>query len=193
MMKTVFAAIRGFLSWGIPVLGICYGMQLMTTHFGGEVSKASNREYGKAVIDLQHEPALFKDTPASQTVWMSHGDKVMKAPDSFQIDATSPSTPIAAMSNDDRRMYGVQFHPEVRHTEHGNELLRQFVFDACGCSGDWTIENFIDMKVADIRQQVGDRNVLCALSGGVDSSVVAALIHKAIGKQLTCILLTMAC
>ncbi|MFD2760237.1 glutamine-hydrolyzing GMP synthase [Lentibacillus juripiscarius] len=177
----------GIFELGIPVLGICYGMQLMTTHFGGEVSKASNREYGKAVIDLQHEPALFKDTPASQTVWMSHGDKVMKAPDSFQIDATSPSTPIAAMSNDDRRMYGVQFHPEVRHTEHGNELLRQFVFDACGCSGDWTIENFIDMKVADIRQQVGDRNVLCALSGGVDSSVVAALIHKAIGKQLTCI------
>lgn len=112
----------GIFELGIPVLGICYGMQLMTTHFGGEVSKASNREYGKAVIDLQHEPALFKDTPASQTVWMSHGDKVMKAPDSFQIDATSPSTPIAAMSNDDRRMYGVQFHPEVRHTEHGNEL-----------------------------------------------------------------------
>ncbi|RYG73125.1 glutamine-hydrolyzing GMP synthase [Lentibacillus lipolyticus] len=172
---------------GIPVLGICYGMQLMAAHFGGEVSKASNREYGKAAIDLQHRPFLFKDTPENQTVWMSHGDKVMTAPDSFRIDATSPSTPIAAMSDYDRRLYGVQFHPEVRHTDYGNELLKQFVFDVCGCSGDWSIENFIDMKVADIQRQVGDRNVLCALSGGVDSSVVAALIHKAIGKQLTCI------
>ncbi|TRM11554.1 glutamine-hydrolyzing GMP synthase [Lentibacillus cibarius] len=172
---------------GIPVLGICYGMQLMASHFDGEVSKADNREYGKATIDLQNEPVLFRDTPEKQTVWMSHGDKVIQAPDSFRVDATSSSTPIAAMSNDDSKLYGVQFHPEVLHTEYGNQLLKQFVFDVCNCSGNWTIENFIEMKIKDIRAQVGDRNVLCALSGGVDSSVVAALIHKAIGKQLTCI------
>ncbi|GAA0430252.1 glutamine-hydrolyzing GMP synthase [Lentibacillus halophilus] len=172
---------------GIPVLGICYGMQLMASHFGGDVSKAANREYGKAEINLQSEPTLFQNTPTTQTVWMSHGDKVLEAPRSFRIDATSPSTPIAAMSDQDHRLYGVQFHPEVHHTDHGDTLLRQFVYNVCGCIGDWTIDNFIDMKVEEIRHQVGDRNVLCALSGGVDSSVVAALIHKAIGNQLTCI------
>ncbi|MGY0694619.1 glutamine-hydrolyzing GMP synthase [Virgibacillus sp. FSP13] len=171
----------------IPVLGICYGMQLMTLHYGGRVEKAKNREYGKALIELSHDALLFNGTPKEQTVWMSHGDKVMEAPASFQIDATSPSTPIAAMSNAEHKLYGVQFHPEVRHSEYGNHLLKQFVFDACGCAGDWTIENFIDMEVAKIQEKVGDRNVLCAMSGGVDSSVVAALIHKAIGDQLTCI------
>ncbi|MFD1360875.1 glutamine-hydrolyzing GMP synthase [Lentibacillus salinarum] len=172
---------------GIPVLGICYGMQLMALHFGGEVARDANREYGKAVIELQHDPILFKGTPEMQTVWMSHGDKVMQTPDSFQTEATSRSTPIAAMSDQDRQLYGVQFHPEVRHSEYGQDLLRHFVYDVCGCQGDWTIENFIEMEVANIRSKVGDRKVLCALSGGVDSSVVAALIHKAIGKQLTCI------
>ncbi|MUK88473.1 glutamine-hydrolyzing GMP synthase [Ornithinibacillus sp. L9] len=172
---------------GIPVLGICYGMQLMALHFGGKVEKAKNREYGKAMINLQEEPILFNGSPKSQTVWMSHGDKVVEAPNGFQTDATSPSTPIAAISSTDKQMYGVQFHPEVRHSEYGNHLLKQFVFNVSGCTGDWTIENFIEMEVEKIQAKVGDRKVLCALSGGVDSSVVAALIHKAIGDQLTCI------
>ncbi|WP_068676936.1 glutamine-hydrolyzing GMP synthase [Oceanobacillus sp. Castelsardo] len=171
----------------IPILGICYGMQLMALHYDGKVEKSKNREYGKALIDLEGQPVLFKDTPANQTVWMSHGDKVTAAPEGFQIDATSSSTPIAAMSNPNEKLYAVQFHPEVRHSEYGNDVLRNFVFDACGSTGDWTIENFIEQEVANIQAQVGDKNVLCALSGGVDSSVVAALIHKAIGDQLTCI------
>ncbi|AUJ25279.1 glutamine-hydrolyzing GMP synthase [Virgibacillus dokdonensis] len=172
---------------GIPVLGICYGMQLMALHFDGKVEKAKNREYGKAEMDIQGEPTLFAGTPKQQTVWMSHGDKVVEAPASFQVDATSPSTPIAAISNQEQGLYGVQYHPEVRHSEYGNDVLKQFVFAVCRSKGDWTIENFIDMEVKKIQEKVGDRNVLCALSGGVDSSVVAALIHKAIGDQLTCI------
>ncbi len=172
---------------GIPVLGICYGMQLMALHHGGKVEKAKNREYGKALIDVKEDVILFDNTPKQQTVWMSHGDKVVEAPATFRVDATSPSTPIAAMSNTEKQLYGVQFHPEVRHSEYGNHLLRQFVFDVCQCAGDWTMENFIDMEIKKIQEQVGDRKVLCALSGGVDSSVVAVLIHKAIGDQLTCI------
>ncbi|WP_036689026.1 glutamine-hydrolyzing GMP synthase [Paucisalibacillus globulus] len=172
---------------GIPVLGICYGMQLMALHFDGKVDKSKNREYGKATISLQNNTTLFNESPDEQTVWMSHGDKVVEAPAEFTVDATSSSTPVAAFSNKEKEMYGVQFHPEVRHSEYGNQLLRNFVFDVCGAKGDWTIENFIDQEVATIKEKVGDRNVLCALSGGVDSSVVAALIHKAIGDQLTCI------
>ncbi|MFA1819495.1 glutamine-hydrolyzing GMP synthase [Virgibacillus oceani] len=171
----------------IPILGICYGMQLMSLHYGGKVEKAKNREYGKALIDLKGESILFKDTPENQTVWMSHGDKVIEAPQSFTIDATSPSTPIAAMSLAEENLYAVQYHPEVRNSEYGNHLLKQFVFEVCQCDGDWTMQNFIDMEINNIREKVGDRKVLCALSGGVDSSVVAALIHKAIGDQLTCI------
>ncbi|RDW20180.1 GMP synthase (glutamine-hydrolyzing) [Oceanobacillus arenosus] len=172
---------------GIPVLGICYGMQLMAQHFDGTVEKSKNREYGKALIGLAHNPILFKDTPTKQTVWMSHGDKVTAAPPAFQIDATSSSTPIAAMSNPEKNLYAVQFHPEVRHSEYGNDVLNHFVFDVCQATGDWTIQSFIETEIAAIQDKVGDRNVLCALSGGVDSSVVAALIHKAIGDQLTCI------
>lgn len=172
---------------GIPVLGICYGMQLMALHFDGKVERSKKREYGKATIQVKEDAVLFTGTPASQTAWMSHGDKLVQEPASFQIDATSASTPIAAMSNTDKQMYGVQFHPEVRHSEYGNDVLKQFVFDRCQCKGDWTIENFIDMEVKNIQDRVGNRKVLCALSGGVDSSVVAALIHKAIGDQLTCI------
>ncbi|GAA0446212.1 glutamine-hydrolyzing GMP synthase [Virgibacillus salarius] len=171
----------------IPILGICYGMQLMALHFGGQVEKAVNREYGKALIDLNGDPILFKDSPKQQTVWMSHGDKVKQVPEQFTVDATSSSTPIAAMSHPEKALYGVQYHPEVRHSEYGNHLLKQFVFDVCQSTGNWTIENFIEMEVEKIQEIVGDRNVLCALSGGVDSSVVAALIHKAIGDQLTCI------
>jgi len=171
----------------IPILGICYGMQLMTVNNGGKVENTKEREYGKVTIDVQDDSVLFRETPASQTVWMSHGDKVVKAPDGFQVDATSSSTPVAAMSNPEKQLYAVQFHPEVRHSEYGNQLLKQFVFEVCKASGNWTMENFIDMEIKNIREKVGDQKVLCALSGGVDSSVVAALIHRAIGDQLTCI------
>ncbi|KHE66999.1 glutamine-hydrolyzing GMP synthase, partial [Halobacillus sp. BBL2006] len=172
---------------GIPVLGICYGMQLMTHHFDGKVERAKEREYGKADINIAEDPVLFRKTPKEQTVWMSHSDKVIDPPAGFQVDATSPSCPVAAMSNEEAKMYGVQFHPEVRHSEYGNDILRSFVFDVCDATDDWTMEHVVEMEVEKIREQVGDKKVLCALSGGVDSSVVAALIHKAIGDQLTCI------
>ncbi|MDC3425418.1 glutamine-hydrolyzing GMP synthase [Aquibacillus sp. 3ASR75-11] len=182
-----FRCDQAIFDLGIPILGICYGMQLMTQHFGGNVRRALDREYGKAEIQVTNGSVLFEGTPESQVVWMSHGDKIMEPPNGFHIDATSSSTPIASISHPEKRMYGVQFHPEVRHTEFGNPLLKQFVFDICQCDGNWTMENFIDIEVEKIRSKVGDKKVLCALSGGVDSSVVAVLMHKAIGDQLTCI------
>ena len=182
-----FRCDEGIFELNIPVLGICYGMQLMALHYGGKVEKSKNREYGKALIETEKNPILFKDTPQQQTVGMSHGDKVTVAPSDFQVDATSPSTPVAAMSNTEKAMFGVQFHPEVQHSEFGNDILRHFVFDVCKSAGNWSIANFIDQEVKAIQDKVGDKKVLCALSGGVDSSVVAALIHKAIGDQLTCI------
>lgn len=172
---------------GLPILGICYGMQLMTLYYGGKVEKAKNREYGKAELKIQKESKLFTELPKEQVVWMSHGDLVVEAPKGFTVDGTSESCPIAAMSDEARNLYGVQFHPEVRHTVYGNDLLKNFVFRVCHCKGDWSMENFIEMQIERIRQTVGDKKVLCALSGGVDSSVVAVLIHKAIGDQLTCI------
>ncbi len=185
--KTAFSCDERIFDMGIPVMGICYGMQLMTQHFGGKVERASKREYGKSDIHVNHESVLFKGLPEDQTVWMSHGDHVVTAPEGFAVDATNPSCPIAAMSDDSRQLYAVQFHPEVRHSEYGNDLLKNFVFGACNCTGDWSMANFIEMEMEKIRQTVGDKQVLCALSGGVDSSVVAVLIHKAIGDQLTCI------
>ncbi|MFS0784442.1 glutamine-hydrolyzing GMP synthase [Bacillus sp. 1P06AnD] len=172
---------------GIPVFGICYGMQLMTTHFGGKVEKANHREYGKATLKIEHESSMYKGLPSEQTVWMSHGDLVTATPEGFVTDATSVSCPIAGMSDESRNLYAVQFHPEVRHSEYGNDMLKNFAFNICGCHGEWSMENFIEIEVEKIRQTVGDKKVLCALSGGVDSSVVAVLIHKAIGDQLTCI------
>jgi GMP synthase (glutamine-hydrolysing) len=172
---------------GLPILGICYGMQLMTVHFGGKVEKAKQREYGKATMNIQNSSALYKGLPDEQIVWMSHGDLVVEAPTGFTVDATNPHCPIAAMSDESRSLYAVQFHPEVRHSVYGNDLLKNFVFHVCDCSGSWSMENFIEMEMEKIRQIVGNRKVLCALSGGVDSSVVAVLIHKAIGDQLTCI------
>lgn len=172
---------------GLPILGICYGMQLMTMHFGGKVEKAKNREYGKALLTLHNQNALFQGTPEEQIVWMSHGDLVTMSPPGFRVDGINPSCPIAAMSDESRKLYAVQFHPEVRHSIYGNDLLKNFVFKVCECKGDWSMENFIEIEMEKIRLQVGDKKVLCALSGGVDSSVVAVLIHKAIGDQLTCI------
>ncbi|MDX8367901.1 glutamine-hydrolyzing GMP synthase [Cytobacillus sp. IB215665] len=172
---------------GIPVLGICYGMQLMTKHFGGKVEGATHSEYGKATISIQNDSTLFQNLPNEQVAWMSHGDLVTQTPEGFSIDVTSPSCPIAGMSNESRHLYAVQFHPEVRHSEYGNDVLKNFVFEVCHCKELWSMENFIEMEIEKIRKTVGDKKVLCALSGGVDSSVVAVLIHKAIGDQLTCI------
>ncbi|MDV2581007.1 glutamine-hydrolyzing GMP synthase [Alkalibacillus haloalkaliphilus] len=171
----------------IPVLGICYGMQLMAKQLGGGVEKANHREYGKATIDVKETSSLFQALPDEQVVWMSHGDLVTEAPNGFVVNATNPSCPIASFSHETKHLYGVQFHPEVKHSEHGNDLLKNFVFNACKCDGEWTMENFIDMQLEKIREEVKDRKVLCALSGGVDSSVVAVLLHEAIGDQLTCI------
>ncbi len=182
-----FRCDEGIFEMGIPVMGICYGMQLMTVHFGGKVEKAKHREYGKATLQVEEGAKLFHGLPIEQTVWMSHGDLVVETPEGFTIDATNASCPIAAMSDSSRNLYAVQFHPEVRHSEFGNELLKNFVFGVCGSKGDWSMENFIEIEIEKIRQEVGDKKVLCALSGGVDSSVVAVLIHKAIGDQLTCI------
>ncbi|WP_243292880.1 glutamine-hydrolyzing GMP synthase [Bacillus sp. FJAT-47783] len=181
-----FRCDEGIFDLGIPVLGICYGMQLTTHTLGGKVESAKHREYGKATINVKEASPLFSQLPEDQIVWMSHGDLVSAIPEGFKVDATSPSCPYAAISNDERRIYGVQFHPEVRHSEYGNDLLKNFVFGICGCSESWTMENFIEMEMEKIRETVGDKKVLCALSGGVDSSVVAVLIHKAIGDQLTC-------
>lgn len=172
---------------GIPVLGICYGMQLMTKHFGGKVEPAQHREYGKAKIEIQSLSKLFENQPSEQVVWMSHGDLVTETPSGFTVNATSPSCPIASMSDPSRNLYAVQFHPEVQHSVHGNDMLKNFVFHVCECKANWSMENFIELEMQKIREKVGDKKVLCALSGGVDSSVVAVLIHKAIGDQLTCI------
>ena len=161
-------------------------MQLTTKLLGGKVELANEREYGKAIINAKSDE-LFFGLPSEQTVWMSHSDKVIEIPEGFEVIADSPSTNYAAIEDKSRRIYGVQFHPEVRHTEYGNDLLRNFVRRVCNCTGEWTMENFIEIEIEKIREQVGDRKVLCAMSGGVDSSVVAVLLHKAIGDQLTCI------
>ncbi|MEC2346769.1 glutamine-hydrolyzing GMP synthase [Paenibacillus barengoltzii] len=171
---------------GVPIFGICYGMQLMAHQLGGKVERAAKREYGKADVDFAEHSALTRGLDSKQTVWMSHGDHVTQLPDGFVVDASTEHAPIAGFANPDRKMYGVQFHPEVRHSVHGNEMIRNFLYDICGCEGNWSMETFIEDAVRDIRAQVGDGKVLCALSGGVDSSVVAMLIHKAIGDQLTC-------
>ena len=159
----------------------------MTKHYNGKVERASHREYGKADIQVKNESALFAGLPQEQVVWMSHGDLVVEAPEGFSVDATSSACPISSMSNEAKKLYAVQFHPEVQHSVHGFDLLKNFAFNICGCKGDWSMENFIEIEIEKIRQTVGDKQVLCALSGGVDSSVVAVLIHRAIGDQLTCI------
>ncbi|WP_038705368.1 glutamine-hydrolyzing GMP synthase [Planococcus sp. PAMC 21323] len=184
--ENAFSIDDAIFEMGLPILGICYGMQLMALHLKGKVEKAQNREYGKAELKLTKESKIFKDLPEEQIVWMSHGDLVTAAPPGFDVIGTSASCPIASMSDESRGFYGVQFHPEVRHSIYGNDLLRKFVYDVCGMQDDWSMENYIELEIEKIREEVGDKKVLCALSGGVDSSVVAVLIHKAIGDQLTC-------
>ncbi|PAY52544.1 glutamine-hydrolyzing GMP synthase [Ligilactobacillus salivarius] len=174
---------------GIPILGICYGMQLMAHNLpGGKVESADNKEYGKAIITVKNqENVMFKDLPETQTVWMSHGDLVTQVPEGFKVTATSDNCPISAMANDAKKFYGLQFHTEVRNTEYGNDILRHFAFDVCQARSNWSMDDFIDMQIQKIRETVGDKKVLLGLSGGVDSSVVGVLLHKAIGNQLTSI------
>ncbi len=172
---------------GIPVLGICYGGQLMARHFGGSVNRANKREYGKITVNLTEESTLFEGIGRQITSWMSHTDSIDRAPEGFHITASTPDCPVAAMEDPERKGYALQFHPEVEHTDHGTDIIKNFLYGVCECAGDWTTGNLIDESIAAIRQQVGDRKVLCALSGGVDSSVAAVLVHQAIGDQLTCV------
>lgn len=180
---------------GVPLFGICYGMQTMSEQLGGKVQGSDEREFGYARVDLVGKSKLFDgiedhmddDGVFGLDVWMSHGDKVTTLPEGFHILASTPSCPIAAMGDDDRRYYGVQFHPEVTHTRQGGRILSRFLLEICGCEALWTPSNIVDDLVEQVRAQVGSANVLLGLSGGVDSSVVAALLHKAIGDQLTCV------
>lgn len=172
---------------GIPVFGICYGMQLMSHLLGGTVQSAAHREYGRAKIDVREGSELFAGVDAHATVWMSHGDQVTKTPAGFEVIASTATCPCAAVRDSARRFYGVQFHPEVTHTPQGGDMLANFLFKACGCAGSWKMADFVDAECARIRARVGTAKVICGLSGGVDSSVVAALLAKAIGRQLVCI------
>ncbi|WP_282939432.1 glutamine-hydrolyzing GMP synthase [Paenibacillus sp. RC67] len=171
---------------GVPIFGICYGMQLMAHQLQGKVERASKREYGKAEVDFADHCSLVHNLDKKQTVWMSHSDLVVEPPVGFVVDASTEHAPVAAMSHPEKRMFAVQFHPEVRHSVYGNDMIHNFLYQVCGCEGKWSMESFIEDTIRDIRNQVGDKKVLCALSGGVDSSVVAMLVHKAIGDQLTC-------
>ncbi|MGE3277829.1 MAG: glutamine-hydrolyzing GMP synthase [Vicinamibacterales bacterium] len=179
----------GVLELGLPTLGICYGMQLMTDLLGGQVGSAPHREFGHARIAVQTAgaPRLFRGVSPELRVWASHGDFVAAAPPGFAVAATSSNAPVAAMEAPDQGYYALLFHPEVAHTEQGAAILRNFAFDVCGCTGDWTMRSFIEESTARIREQVGEGRVVCALSGGVDSTVAATLIHRAIGERLQCI------
>jgi GMP synthase (glutamine-hydrolysing) len=177
-------------SLGVPVLGICYGQQTMVEQLGGRVEGGHHREFGRAFLTVQADSPLFRDWAepgSSEQVWMSHGDRVTKLPDGFRVVATSPNAPFAAVADEARGFYGVQFHPEVIHTRRGETLLRNFVFGVAGLSGDWTMAAYRAEAVEQIRAQVGGAKVVCGLSGGVDSAVAAVLIHEAIGDQLTCV------
>ena len=178
---------EGIFDLGIPVLGICYGMQFMINTLGGTVKRARKREYGFAELKVKKEASLFKDVEKKTNTWMSHGDSNEKLPRGFQITASTENTRIAATVHPKKNLYGLQFHPEVQHTSRGQTMLRNFLFDVCGCKRTWTMKSFAKDSIAQIREAVGDKKIILGLSGGVDSSVTALLLHKAIGKNLTCI------
>ncbi len=175
------------LEAGVPVFGMCYGFQAMAQALGGEVARTGAREYGATPAQITGDSLLFAGQPQQQSVWMSHGDSVTRAPAGMSVTASTPGAPVAAFEDRERRLYGVQWHPEVRHSEHGQALLERFLREGAGLRPDWTAGNVIEEQVAAIRERVGDRRVLCGLSGGVDSSVAAALVQRAVGDQLTCV------
>ena len=178
----------GLFEVGVPMLGICYGMQVMTATLGGHVARAPEREYGHATVEVNSDGPLLANVPTELRVWASHGDFVENPPQGFEVRAISANAPVAAMEDPTRRFHGLLFHPEVAHTEHGTKILRNFASDICGCTGDWTMASFINETTARIRETVGETaKVVCGLSGGVDSTVAAVLVHRAIGDRLTCI------
>jgi len=172
---------------GYPILGICYGMQLMSHLLGGKVETAPTSEYGKTLVNVDVDSVLFKDVNKETVCWMSHTDYVAKIPSDFKMIASTPVCPFAAMENKEKKLYAVQFHPEVMHSVEGMKMLRNFVYDVCECQGDWIMKDYVESTIKSIKEKVGNGKVLCALSGGVDSSVAAVLLSKAIGNQLTCV------
>lgn len=178
---------REIFDLGIPILGICYGSQIMAYLLDGRVDAAPVSEYGKTEVDVDTSSALFEGISPKTVCWMSHTDYISKAPEDFRITGTTPVCPVAAMEKPDRKLYAVQFHPEVLHTQEGKKMLSNFVHGICSCSGDWKMESFVEATIREIREKVGSGKVLCALSGGVDSSVAAVLLSKAVGRQLTCV------
>ncbi len=173
---------------GLPVLGICYGAQLVALQLGGSVAKTGVGEYGRTALKVANgRSLLFSELPTAQDVWMSHFDSIVAVPDGFSVTARTDAVPVAALEDGDRRIYGVQFHPEVAHTERGQEILKRFLYDACECRPTWTMTSIIEQSVEQVRARVGDEKVICGLSGGVDSAVAAALVHKAVGDRLTCV------
>ena len=178
---------RAILELGIPVLGICYGSQLMAYLLDGDVKTAPVSEYGKTEVEVDSSSKLFDGVQKSTICWMSHTDYIAAAPEGFKITATTPVCPVAAMENEAEKLYAVQFHPEVLHTQEGTKMLRNFLYNVCECTGDWKMDSFVEKSIEAIREKVGDGKVLCALSGGVDSSVAAVMLSKAVGKQLTCV------
>lgn len=178
---------KEILNLGVPVLGVCYGMQLMAKFLGGRVVSGEKPEYGTTALIRRGASRLFADLSDSQEVLMSHGDRVEEVPPGFHVTAVTQHGVIAAMESDDGRLFGLQFHPEVVHTRQGSQILKHFLFEVCKCRGDWDLGDWIERSIQDIREQVGTGRVVCGLSGGVDSSVAATLVHRAIGKQLECI------
>jgi len=172
---------------GVPVLGICYGAQLVAQQLGGHVARTGVGEYGRTALDVVAGSRLFGELPARQDVWMSHADSITTAPPGFSVVASTAAVPVAALEEPERAIYGVQFHPEVMHTEWGQDILKHFLYDVCGCRPRWTMVSIIESAVDAIQRQVGSERVICGLSGGVDSAVAAALVHKAVGDQLTCV------
>ena len=178
---------KALFELGIPILGLCYGAQLMQFLLGGTVEKAPVREYGKIDVTVNTESPLFSNVSENTVCWMSHNDYISKAADGFEIVAHTADCPVAAAQNLDKKLYAIQFHPEVLHTQEGTKMLYNFVRNICACAGTWRMDSFVENSIREIREKVGDGKVLCALSGGVDSSVAAVMLAKAIGKQLTCV------